>query len=208
MILTLAATEIVIPGLLGKIAGWVTGFGIIAEATRRWIIRPIKKLKLEWKTYVDKIDHLTQKIDVIDAEFRPNHGTTLRDGIDRMYRKILFLDQQTKVLLTDDSRAIFISDAKGSCIWMNRAYTAFTGRAAEQLLGFGWKNAIEEAARDRVIQEWESAIEEHREFHMKYNYEHLNGEIFPVDCSATPIKTVDDILMGYVGTVKRREAHS
>lgn len=169
------------------------------------VFAPLKRYETEWMSRGAQLDLLLSELAVIKSEFKPNHGSSLRDAIDAMDKKLHFLDHQLRTLLTDDEKAVFVTDANGACIWANNSYLNLCGWSMDRVLGLGWKNSIPDTERDKVVAEWDSAIEDHRDFFMKFHYQPPSGSLVPVEVHATFILDPTQAkLLGHIGIAKRR----
>lgn len=210
---TVVTQQVTMGSLLVTLGSYATAAAAIFFFVKHYIVRPVKKWKKEWDNFSSNITSITSKVDTLysdfdalKAEFKPNHGSSLRDAIDRIDRRLHFLDQQTRVLLADDTRPIFISDSKGEYIWCNKAYLHLTGRTMEDVLGYGWKNCIPNNERANVIAEWQAALSEKRDFRLRYSFERPNGELVAIECQANTIHIhQNDLLLGHVGTLRLQD---
>lgn len=114
------------------------------------------------------IEALSESVQFIVAEFSPNGGKSNRDVLNRIELRQVLQEQRQKAILSDMSVGVFETDSEGEFIWVNRKYLRMTGRAPDEVKGSGWINTVAVRDRDRVIQEWNSAIAEEREFESEF----------------------------------------
>ena len=104
---------------------------------------------------------------------------------------------------------IFLTDARGDCLYTNRAYLELTGRDAGEPLGDCWKEIIHPEDRDRVTAAWYRAARDRLPFELTYRFVHRDGRTIWVSGKSAQIR-VGDALTGYVGVVEditqKREA--
>ena len=168
-----------------------------------FVYTKIKKGYLNIKTEYDKICIIHTMIPSIYSELTPNHGSSIKDKIDKIDKKV---DENTKVtnlichrqrwILDNRSEPIFESDANGNCTWVNEKYCQLTKHNISHFIGNGWKSMIHEDDRERVIQEWESAVEDKRSSTCTYRIVDVDGNIYHISA----ISTINDIY-GYIGTI-------
>jgi diguanylate cyclase (GGDEF)-like protein/PAS domain S-box-containing protein len=96
---------------------------------------------------------------------------------------------------------IFRTDPQGECLFVNERWCQFAGLAAKDALGTGWTAAIHPDDRERVLSEWQTAITEHREFHLEYRYQRPDGSVVWLSGSAMPYPDAHGRPGGHVGTV-------
>jgi PAS domain S-box-containing protein len=96
---------------------------------------------------------------------------------------------------------IFVTDSDGNCIYTNHQYQRITGLTAEQSLGSGWKRALAEEDRDRVVSGWASATKTASPFEATYQLVKPNGEIAWVNAKTASINSTDTV-SGWVGTIE------
>lgn len=154
---------------------------------------------------VKPIMELKDKIDAIYMELKPNHGTSIKDAISRIEMRQLTFEQKIKAVQMDYEHGVFETNAHGECIYVNRTYTHITGRGLEECKGNGWVLGIHPEDRDMVVEEWEKAVRQKREFSLEYRF--LNdGVTIPVKVSAFPIfDLVGEEIFGFTGIVTPRQ---
>ena len=96
---------------------------------------------------------------------------------------------------------IFETDAAGQCRFVNRRWQAYAGMSAEAAMGSGWTAAIHPADRERVVEEWQAATAECREFAVEFRFLRPDRTTMWAAGAASPIRAVDGRLTGYLGTV-------
>lgn len=98
------------------------------------------------------------------------------------------------------AQAIWESDLVGRCVRANSALLHLIGIAREDILGNGWTNYIHPDDKDRVINEWESAVKSHSRFRSHFRFVRPGGDIVAVDSVCFPIADERGEAIGYLGT--------
>lgn len=174
----------------------VTIVGIIWKFAHK-LFKRVKEKYIYLETSLDKIQ-------VISKEFLPNHGSSLKDILNRMQSELVRNTEITEKIATRqkwifDNREtpIFESDEEGKCVWVNIAYLDLVKRDMKFLLGNGWKNIIAQEDRDRVIHNWESCVKDGRDSEDTYHILDASGnriKVFTAACKTGKY--------GYVGAMK------
>ncbi len=67
------------------------------------------------------------------------------------------------------------SDTTMACEWVNKAWLEFTGRPAEQELGFGWTDILHPDDRDSCLQAYRDAFAKRQPFSLMYRMRRADG---------------------------------
>ena len=145
----------------------------------------------------------TARMDAILAELRPNGGGSLRDAISRIEtQNAVALGRIDLVMIAmGDQVAGYETDAAGLCVWTSPAYCALVGRAAHELLGWGWIVGLHHDDADHVRDGWRSSVEDRRTFEQRFRMVRPDGLVVPVISRATPI-LAGARLVGWSGLVR------
>jgi len=156
------------------------------------------------KKQYDRIISVNNKIDIIFKEVTPNGGGSIKDKINTLTDQMTFNTHMTEKIfyrqrwiLDNREEPIFESSEDGKCIWVNSYYTKLLKRDAGYFMEHGWKNAIHESDRERVIQNWNDCIKDGRMYEDTYKIVDGEGKVIMVECSA--VKTHNN---GYIGNLK------
>lgn len=147
-----------------------------------------------------KLSGLLSKFEQIESalsELKPNHGTSIKDAINRIEDKISSLTFSQRIYwdIAIDI-PMFMTDTYGKCIWANKSYLKLIGRPSEEILGTGWELAIHQEDRDKIRDEFYRACKEHRHFDMTFRYYSTENETINVRCRA-----YGNTRTGYVGFI-------
>lgn len=139
-------------GVAGPLAAWVV----------RKLFRVLYRILLRFDTIgekVDRIDERVKKIEPIVAEFKPNGGSSMRDAVNLLERRLTILAGQHRARFEGDALATYECDATGQCTYASAALAELYGMPAEQFMGTGWLRAVATATeRERVWGTWQHAI--------------------------------------------------
>ena len=165
---------------IGKLGGV---FAVLA-GLKLWVFDPVRQLYKWGKTHIEKIEKLVVEVSEIRSELSRNGGNSTKDGIVEIRETISLLNERARIMMHDDDRGIFETDASGQCTYVNRAYARLVGRAAHECLGWAWKSIVHEDDRHAVSSEWEQCVKEGREFAMQYRYVATDNRILLVEVRA------------------------
>ena len=192
---------------IGAVAGAIVALSNLGKLLKEAFVnmyyyvknRKMKNEKVEMM--VNSFECIQQKLDSLVAELRPNGGKSLRDLVEKINENTTYNREYVRATLDNDVQMIYETDPKGEYVWVNDTYGRYTGKQEHDLMGYGWLNTIPSDQRQRVRFEWESCIEEHRDYSLEYEVITMNGEKLKVLSTARPIKITGNI-KGYYGTIK------
>ncbi len=95
---------------------------------------------------------------------------------------------------------IFVSDATGSCVYVNARWCELTGMSVEQALGDGWAVALHPEDAERVSGEWREAAAAGRDSIVEYRFRRPDGSVSWIQGYASAIRGRDGQVAGWVGT--------
>jgi PAS domain S-box-containing protein len=96
---------------------------------------------------------------------------------------------------------IFQTDADGARTFVNDRWCELSGMRRDVALGEGWTAAIHPDDRVRVDTEWNTAVEQRRDFALEYRFLRPDGAIVWVAGAATALGGGDPSGTGYIGAV-------
>jgi PAS domain S-box-containing protein len=164
----------------------------------------------EVKARIEKLEEIYSEI---QTEIRPNSGKSMKDVINRLDEKMSHICDNSnyltsqfkkmealqKSILNSSEVATFETDARGSCIFANKAYLDFVGRPFDEIKNFGWITIIYPDDRARVKAEWESAVADGRHFELSFRVVCKEKIVYSVFCEAVPIIGANEKVTGYIG---------
>jgi len=178
---------------------------IVAILTITGILIKAGYFIFKWlKKQYQNITTVHQQIDKIFKEITPNGGGSIKDKINLMSKEITSNTEMTEQIfhrqrwiMENRDEAIFEAQPSGELSWVNKPYTKLTGRDSTSLVGHNWKNTVFEEDRERVIQNWQSSVNDRREFEDEYRIILPAGQIITVHSSATYVCG-----HGYIGSIQ------
>ena len=173
--------------------------GIIAGSIIT-ILTAAKVVVLPTYHFIKRLVKVFETIDKMAVQFSPNGGSTLRDAIDRIENRINTVEQRQKILFMDSPFAVFEANKQGSLIEVNRTYSKWTKMSAPELLGSGWLNLIQRDHRERISKEWDSAIDDVREF-SEYVCWIIDEQPVCVHITAFPFFGPKQEVLGWIGVI-------
>ena len=105
---------------------------------------------------------------------------------------------------------IWLTEADGRCIWLNKPWYDFTGQAPEEGLGLGWLDAVHPEDAQRSAEIFRNANARGEPFSFEYRLRRKDGIYRWCIDSAAPRFGAEGEFLGYVGSViditERKEA--
>lgn len=173
-------------------------------------LKTAKKVSSKVKPYlevVDKISHLSVKIDEVSKQLQYDHGFSMRDQIGKIEKT---LDRNTKItelifnrqrwLMDTRNEPMFEADKNGNFTWANTALVRLTKRSINDLLGNKWRNIVSEDRRDDTLFHWDEAVKQKRNFEETLHLTDKVGNKYVTYCIAA---IQDD--GNYIGTFSNIE---
>lgn len=183
---------VTILGGLGSAVGTLYGF-------YRLVIKPLFLL-------LARLHSSFEILEKMHNEFKPNGGASLRDVINRIESKLLIEQHARRAMSMALEVGVFETDGEGMCVWVNQYYTDLTGLSVEDAKNFGWVTGIFEEDRERVIEEWASAVKQRRVFKLDYAmFNSRTSQYSKVRCDAFPVTNVKGEVIGFVGVVDKKD---
>jgi PAS domain S-box-containing protein len=96
---------------------------------------------------------------------------------------------------------VFLTNAKGDCLYVNQTWSQTTGLTQEEALGPDWAQTLHPEDRDRVFQEWYENALTQQKFQSEYRFLRPDCSIAWVICQALPLIDSKGEIEGYVGTI-------
>lgn len=196
----------------GQVAGAFTAISIAAWGTYFYAVKPyiidsiihmynvINDMHEQMKSNFNTLQKTLPVLTEISLEFKPNHGSSLRDSINRIEDSLYNLQTVDRLLLNKTDEAHFQTNEKGECVWVNKSFCELVGSDVTDILRQGWEGYIDPADRDNVIKEWKSCLKEKRQFNMKFNYLALDGVHIKVHVHSL-INVKNGKMTGSIGTI-------
>lgn len=147
-----------------------------------------------WSTFKQRKD-----LRKISKEFEGNGGKTIRDSLDRIELRLVLSEARVRALVSNNGQMLFEANADGMWVWANKELCDKAGRSVDDLNGNGWVNIIHVEDRDRVYKEWQTAINQNREFDLLFKCNDRFGSILSVKGHSYLLKDDNNKTYGYVG---------
>ena len=104
--------------------------------------------------------------------------------------------------MADDAPVMmWVTDAAGACLYLNRRWYEFTGQSEAQALGLGWLDAVHPDDRGWSGETFLAANARHEGFRLEYRLRHVDGAYRWAIDSASPRFSADGTFLGYIGSV-------
>ena len=171
---------------------------IVISPVIKWIIKKIKKMK-----DLFEVSERLKKLDEIHAQLMPNGGSSIKDSIDRIERKLVFNTEWIRMFDKDSGRIVFHLDANGNLEWANKAFLDLFDCELSDVLGLGWLSKVAREDYSLISTEIDNAIEDQRDINVAFNLN--NGQ--HVDCIARAMRS-KATLFGYLCVLTIKHAKS
>jgi PAS domain-containing protein len=144
------------------------------------------------RKYCMNISDMKAKISFIHSELTPNHGSSIKDKINRIEDRIACqnstidkISHRQIWLLDNESVPLFETDIDGKFTWVNKKFKDLVHRDDKYLLGYGWKNIIHDRDRDAVIDKFMKCITDQITYEDSFEIVDDHENTYNVHCLAT-----------------------
>lgn len=116
-------------------------------------------------------------------------------------------DQEDTKLMAQASwdaieKPVWRSDENGLCVHVNRKFLETLQCQISDALGNSWRSFIHQDDRQRVWKEWDLAVEQKRNFNLRYRWVDKTGHTIWINASASRMSRADGSLAGWVAFVE------
>jgi|JI8StandDraft_2_1071088.scaffolds.fasta_scaffold24786_2 PAS domain S-box-containing protein len=122
-------------------------------------------------------------------------------GRDLAGQALLESEERFRNMAENAPVAIWVTDADGYCIYLNRAWYELTGQTNEEAEGFGWLNATHPDDKAAAEQAFLKANAKREPFRLEYRLRHHDGEYRWAIDTAAPRLGASGEFLGYIGSV-------
>jgi PAS domain S-box-containing protein len=151
----------------------------------------------EWASYLRT---LFQSVETISKELQPNHGTSIKDSVNRIDSKLSIIEAEISISNDNRNSPLFKCNKKGFNLSVNRSYCRLIGCSKDELLGFGWKRFTAKQGAD-----WQQSLEEGREVNFDIIMENVDGESLPLETHCFPILDSTGEVVHYICFLTERK---
>lgn len=124
----------------------------------------------------------------VKLQVTPNGGGSMRDAIGRIELGLADVMAATQANADGSMEGHVDVSTDGRWTWINGTLLRWLGADPARLVGWGWVNTLMQDQRNEVRAEWESAIEERREFNRRLRLRPLDGaDPFSADLLLRPL---------------------
>lgn len=143
-----------------------------------------------WVSYMKS---LFESVEMISKELQPNHGTSIKDSVNRIDSKLSIIEAEISISNDNGGTPLFKCNKKGFNLAVNRKYCRLIGCSKDELLGFGWKRFTAKQGED-----WQQSLEEGREANFDVIMENVKGENIPLDIHCFPVLDSKGEIIHYI----------
>ena len=159
----------------------------------------IATLDLSIKPIADEDGH----VELLIAE-----GRDVTEDV-RTQRELRQLQETQQRLAVEEARYRSLVDATSAIVWTmpptgefdseQAAWSAFTGQPTDALAGWGWLDAVHPDDRERTVEAWKEALEEHALFETEHRLRRHDGVYRWMAVRAAPIAEDEGAVREWVG---------
>jgi PAS domain S-box-containing protein len=110
-------------------------------------------------------------------------------------------EQRFRTLASQAPVGIFMTDALGDCLFVNRRWSEIAGLSLEEAKERGWVRALHPDDRERVFQEWYEVAKQGRQFASEYRFQRPDGTVTYLEGSAVGVVGAAREITAYIGTI-------
>ncbi len=183
---------------------WVAVLGPVGAALGLLWKYYLKSRFLEIKNAHNNLHILVSylpKIEAIEAELKPNGGSSVRDAINRIEAKLTLQDQKLFALMKVMSHGIFITDVNGNWVDVNLTLCRITNRTESELKEKEWLTWIADSDRINVDNQWNLCVKNKMSCDVEFDVILPDDTIKSLRIITHPLKNDKGEATGFFGTV-------
>lgn len=165
------------------------------------LYRDIKSFGKNINTTIRQVNEIYPIVNKLNEDLKPNGGSSLRDAIDRIDRRVALSEQRSRYFAEHPGEISFETDVDGNTIWVSKGWEEVYGVSRDDAKGRGWINGVHPDDREDVVREWYNAIQDKRRFEMRYRVN--DEESVYVYCESYPLVSTKGQIVGWLGYIKK-----
>jgi PAS domain S-box-containing protein len=119
----------------------------------------------------------------------------------RVYADLLASEERFRSISRVLPVGVFQADVDGRAVYANEGALEMLGISLGDAIGEGWMRSLHPEDRDRVMEEWQAAALEGRDFRSEYRFVTTNGQAIWVLGHVLALKDDDGDVIGHVGAI-------
>lgn len=126
---------------------------------------------------LETVPKLETDVTEIKLQLRTNGGTSLKDAVNRIEKKLGEVREDVSILKGRESARMYLDaqptfecDSNGYSTALNKSLLDILGLEIDEAIGYGWLKAVKPIDQDRIQKEWESSVRNGREFNSYYTF--------------------------------------
>ncbi|MHA3773272.1 PAS domain S-box protein [Verrucomicrobiota bacterium sgz303538] len=152
----------------------------------------------------------------VSSEDRPIYCVaTIQDITERKLaaEALRISEERYRSLIQASTQVVWITDATGAAVPGQPTWRTLTGQSEEQVLGWGWLDAVHPDDRSRVERVWRNTLREKECYQTEFRIRTAAGRYRDFAVRGAPVYTLDGSVREWVGTCaditdqKRAAAH-
>jgi PAS domain-containing protein len=168
----------------------------------KWITpRASRRQKLDG--LISKFDEFGEKINRIDAELRTNGGSSVKDMVCRIDRKVEHIQARVRHQDETNTKPIFELDAAGHLTFANCAFREILDAEETDLTHRSYVARIHADDRTRFLRELNEAIENKMPIDSTIKFRYDNSGFIAIRIQANPDVRPGGELQGFFGTAMK-----
>lgn len=126
---------------------------------------------------------------------------------DNLAHRATAADSDFRKLIDIAPVMIWVATLEGSCTYLSRSWTMFTGQESAEGLGLGWLSLIHSDDRPNVLHSFALACEQGKSYQVEYRLRAQSGEYRWVLDSASPVIGTSGAQQGFIGSIVDNQLH-
>jgi len=190
-------------GTIIGIAGALSVIGTVLVYGNKKLYSPCKLFFKDIKSNLEDLSLLKEDTKWLKGQFQPNGGTSMSDSLRRIELRQAINEGRHRSLISILKIVMFETNKTGRLDWVSKSFCDLTGKITEELIDNNWLNIIIEEHREKVWEEWNDAINQKREFHMKFKILTSDGKHCLIICRTHFVFGPNSEIVGYIGIIEK-----
>lgn len=180
-------------------AGYLTAIAAFLVASGRYFVFPLARHGRNLVRISGRLPAALELLFDIQEVWPPGSPRSLSSTIQGIESVVTLSRFGVQTLCDLQKRIVFFCDAAGDMTWVSREWEAVTGIPSHRAMGQGWRQAV--ADEWEVVEEWEAAVTELRDFYKTHNL-----GVHRVKTQALVVRRTDGKVVGWFGVCELADA--